>query len=93
MKNDMLDFNVIKLFCINTRTGKVLRHLPIRWEFPSPSQVKINTDGTARGYPGFTTCEGILCGSMKEFIASFSVFLEVQTSMVAYFDVVIHAME
>jgi len=36
MKNDMLDFNVIKFFGINTRTGKVLCPLPIRWEFPSP---------------------------------------------------------
>jgi len=36
MKIDMLDFNVIKFFCINTRTGKVLRPLPVRWEFPSP---------------------------------------------------------
>jgi len=33
MNNDMLDFNVIKFFGINTRTGKVLRHLPARWEF------------------------------------------------------------
>jgi len=30
MKNDMLNFNVIKFFCINTRTGKVLRPLPVR---------------------------------------------------------------
>jgi len=36
MKNDMLDFNMIKFFGINTCTGKVLRPLPIRWEFPSP---------------------------------------------------------
>ena len=32
----MLDFNVIKFVDINTRTGKVLRPLPNRWEFPSP---------------------------------------------------------
>jgi len=36
MKNDMLVFNIIKCFGINTRTGKFLRPLPIRWEFPSP---------------------------------------------------------
>jgi len=30
MKNDMLDFNVIKVFGINTRIGKVLRPLPVR---------------------------------------------------------------
>ena len=30
MKNDMLDFNVIKFFSINTRTGKVLCPLPVR---------------------------------------------------------------
>ena len=46
MKNDMLDFNVINFFGINTRTGKVLRPLPVRWEFPSPGWVKINTDGS-----------------------------------------------
>jgi len=30
MKNDMLDFKVIKFFGINTRPGKVLHPLPIR---------------------------------------------------------------
>ena len=30
MKNDMFDFNVLKFFGINTRTGKVLRPLPVR---------------------------------------------------------------
>jgi len=56
MKNEMLDFNMIKFFGINTRTGKVLHTLPVRWEFPSPSRVKINTDGPARGYLGLGTC-------------------------------------
>jgi len=36
MKNDILDLNVIKFFGIDTRPGKVLRHLPVRWEFHSP---------------------------------------------------------
>ena len=49
MKNDMLDFNVIKFFGINTRSGKVLHPLPVRWEFRSPSWVKINIDEAARG--------------------------------------------
>ena len=49
MKNDMLDFNVIKFFGIKTRSGKVLHPLPVRWEFPSPGWVKINIDGAARG--------------------------------------------
>jgi len=35
MKNEMLDFNMIKFFGINTRTGKVLHPLSVRWEFPS----------------------------------------------------------
>jgi len=30
MKNDMLDFNVITFFGINTRSGKVLRPFPVR---------------------------------------------------------------
>ena len=85
MKNDMLDCNVIKFFGINTRTGKVLRPLPIRWEFPSPGWLKINTDGAARGYPGLATCGGIFRGSMGEFIVTFSAFLEVQTTLVMSF--------
>ncbi|XP_068483388.1 uncharacterized protein [Phaseolus vulgaris] len=40
--------------------GKVLRPLPIRWEFPSPDWVKINIDGATRGYPGLATCGGLL---------------------------------
>jgi len=35
-KNDMLDFNVIKFFGINTRIGKVLCPFPVRWKFRSP---------------------------------------------------------
>jgi len=30
MKNDMFDFNMLKFFGINTRTGKVVRPLPVR---------------------------------------------------------------
>jgi len=68
MKNDMLDFNVIIFFGINTRSGKILCPLSIRWEFPSPGWVKINTDGAARGYPGLATCGGIFCGSMGDLL-------------------------
>jgi len=56
MKNDMLDCNVIKFFGINTRSGKVLYPLLVRWEFPSPGCVKINIDGQNIGYPGLATC-------------------------------------
>jgi len=93
MKNDMLDSNVIKFFGMNTHTGKVLRPLSVRLEFPSPGWVKINIDGAARGYPGLATCGGIFHGSMREFIGAFFAFLEVQTVMVAEFYEVIHAME
>jgi len=56
MKNNMLDFNIIKFFGINTCTGKVLHPLHVIWEFPTPGWVKINIDGAARGYPGLATC-------------------------------------
>jgi len=77
MKNHMLDFNVIRFFGINTRTGKVFRPLLVRWEFPSPDWVKVNTDGVTRGYPCLATCGGIFRGSMGEFTRAFSAFLEV----------------
>ena len=93
MKNDMMDFSVIKFFGINTRTSKVLSPLPIRWEFPSPGWVKINTDGAARGFPGLATCGGIFRESMGEFIGAFSVFLDIQTALVAEFYGVIYALE
>ena len=93
MNNDMLDSNVINFFVINTRTSKFLCPLPVRQEFPSPGRVKINNDVAARGYPGLTTCGVIFCGSMREFIGGFSVFVDVQTSMVAKCFGVIHVME
>jgi len=85
MKNDILDFNVIKFFGINTRIGKGFNPLLVRWEFPSPGWVKINNVGIVRGYPSLTTCGGIFHRSMGEFISAFSVFLEVQTTMVVEF--------
>jgi len=59
----------------------------------SPGWVKINTDGTARGYPGLATRGSIFHGSMGEFTGAFSAFLEVQIALVAEFYGVIHAME
>ena len=93
IKNDMMDFSVIKFFGINTHTGKVLRPLLVRWEFPSPGWVKINTDRAARGYPGLATCGGIFRGSMGEFFEAFSAFLDVRTALVAEFYGVIYALE
>jgi len=93
MKNDMLDFNVIKFFGINTCSGKFFRHLPARWKFSSPGWVKINTDGAARGYPGLATCGGIFRGSMRKFIGSFYVLIDIQTVLVAEFFGVIYTME
>ena len=49
MKNDMLDFNVIKFFGINTRSSKVLRPLPVRWEFFHQFELKLTLMGAARG--------------------------------------------
>jgi len=91
IKNDMLDFNVIKFFG-NTRTGKVLRPLSVKWEFPSLGWVKTNTNGVV-GDLGLATCGDIFRGSMREFIGVFSVFLEVLTAMVVKFYGVIHVME
>ena len=93
MNNELLDFNMIKVFGINTRIGKILHPFPIRWEFPSLGWVKINIDETTKGYPGLATCGGIFRGSVGEFIGVFSTFLEVQIIMVAEFYGVIHAME
>ena len=70
----MLNFNVIKFFCVNIRTGKILHPLSVRREFPSSDCVKINTDGVARGYPGLAPCESIFVENMGKFIGVFSVF-------------------
>jgi len=45
------------------------------------------------GYYGLTTCRGIFCGIMEEFIGVFFVFLDVQTTMIVEFYEIIHAME
>jgi len=77
IKNDMLNFNVINFFGINTRSDKVLHPLSVRWEFPSPDWVKANTNSAARGYPGLATCGSFFRWSMKEFIGGFSAFIDV----------------
>ena len=41
MINDMFDFKVLKFFDINTRSGKVLHPLLVRWEFSSPVRLKL----------------------------------------------------
>jgi len=92
MKNDMLEFKVLTFFGINTCSGKILRPLSVRWDFPSPCWVNINTDGTARRYLGFATYGGIFRGSMMKFISAFSVFLEVQTAIAEFYRI-IHVME
>jgi len=85
MKNDMLDFKVIKFFSSNTCTGKVLHPLPVIWEFPSLEWVKNNIDGAARGYPDLASYGGLFHWRMGEFIGVFFAFLEVHTVMVAEF--------
>jgi len=45
--------------------------------------VKVNTDGGARGCPGFAACTCIFRGSRGEYIDSFSSFLGVQKSLYA----------
>jgi len=93
MKNDILDSNVI-IFCgISTPSSKVLRPLPVRWEFTSLGWVKINNDGVDKGYLVLTTCGGIFHGSIGEFIGGFSAFLDIQIALVVEFYGVIHVME
>jgi len=52
----------INFFSINTRSGKNFRPLSVRWEFPSPDWVKINTDGTVRGILVLLLVEVFLMG-------------------------------
>jgi len=55
--------------------------------------LKLTLMGAAKGYLGLATCECIFRRSIGEFISTFSVFVEVQTVMVAEFYGVIYAME
>ena len=84
---------MLKFFGINTRSSKVLRSLPVRWEFPSLGWVKINICGAARGYPDLAICGGIFHESMREFIDGFFALIDVQTALVAEFYEIIYAME
>ena len=76
MNNDMLNFNMIKFFDINTRSGKVLRPIPVRWEFPSPGWVKINIDGADRGILDLLLVEVFSVGVWKNLLVLFLRFLK-----------------
>ena len=93
MRNYIFDFNVLKNFGINTRSGKVLSPLHVQWKIPSSGWVKINIDGAAKGFSSLVTCGGIFCGNMEEFISGFFAFLDVQTALVVEFYGIIHVIE
>jgi len=76
MKNNMFDLNVLKFFGINTCTGKVLRHLLVRWEFPSPGWVKINTDGMQGDILVLLLVEVFFVGLWENLLELFLRFLE-----------------
>jgi len=88
----VVEFYGIKFLVLILVGGEVFRHLPVRWEFPSPGWVKINNDGAARGIRVLLLVDVFFVGVWGSLLVFF-VFLEVQTIMVAEFYGVIHAME
>jgi len=60
----MICWILMSLF-FGTCAGKVLRPLPVRWEFLSPGWVKINTYGVVRGYLSLVTFGGIFRRSIR----------------------------
>ena len=84
---------MLKFFYINIRGEKFRHPLPVKWEFPSPCWVKINTDDLARGSLGLATCGGIFHGSIGEFIGGFASFIDIKIALVIEFYGVIHAIK
>jgi len=70
MKNDMLDFNMIKFLVLIL----VLVKLFVFFLLDGSSLHQVGLKLTLMG---LVTCRGIFHGSMGEFISAFSVFLEV----------------
>lgn len=75
----------IKILFSLVSTLGLLRFILVQvvWNFPEIGWIKVNTDGTSTGSPGFTACAGILKDSRGEYIGSFSAYLGIQNSLYA----------
>jgi len=81
MRNDIVDFSYLKVLYITTHCRKEISPIRVIWEFPHINWVKVNTDGTAKECPGFSTCVGVSHCTWGEYICSFSSFLGVEKSL------------
>ena len=65
----------------------------IRWKFPNPGWVKLNSDGASHGNPGQATAGGVVRNEHGDWLTGFAANLGIATASVAELWRVIHGLD
>ncbi|CAJ2674874.1 unnamed protein product [Trifolium pratense] len=93
MSNCITDFQALKEFNIVSHAGPAPKIQEVIWSFPPNGWIKANTDGAARGSPGYASAGGIFRDSSGGIKGCFSLYLGIQSSLFAEAIAAMHAIE
>lgn len=72
MNSTMNDFSLLQSFVVWPLSGKAPVVKQVDWHHPFPGCVKCNTDGAAKGSPGFSGCGGLFRDYIGSILGCFS---------------------
>ncbi|KAK9930542.1 hypothetical protein M0R45_027578 [Rubus argutus] len=91
MKNSVDDLCILRRIGILGRPSKAPKIIEVIWQSPSVFQVKINTDGAARGSPGLAGFGGIFRDHLGRVLGCFAGSLGTAYALEAELHAVVHA--
>ena len=91
MKNSVDDLCILRRIGILGRPSKAPKIIEVRWQTPSIFQVKINTDGAARGSPGVVGFGGIFRDHLGHVLGCFAGSLGIAYALEVELHAVVHA--
>ncbi|KAL6205681.1 hypothetical protein ACLB2K_022935 [Fragaria x ananassa] len=91
MKNIVSELYILHRIGIKSRPSKAPKIIEVMWHVPSIYQVKLNTDGAARGSPGLAGFGGIFRDHLGQVLGCFSRNLGIAIALEAELQAVIHA--
>ncbi|KAL6144814.1 hypothetical protein ACLB2K_055504 [Fragaria x ananassa] len=93
MKNTVGELCILHRIGIKGRPSKAPKIVEVMWHVPFIYQVKLNTDGAARGSPGLAGFGGIFRDHLGQVLGCFSGNLGIANALEAELQAVIHAIQ